>query len=175
MPTAPYNLRPDQQRLLALLQHPLILNRPPSWRRSKYEFVLEYGFWYEPAPRPKGMKLGTKGRCFVNAFRLAQDNPSLVYCEGFCLSAGGSLLIHHGWATDGTGRVIDNTLRKAAAAYAGVPFGTEFLNANLLKNRAVICLLDDYLHDWPMLGELGDKPELWLEAKGLGVARLVVP
>ena len=174
MPAAPYNLNPDQQRLLARLQHPPILNRPPSWKRTKYEFVLEYGYWYEPAPRPKGIRLGRENRCFVNAFKLAQDNPDLIYCEGFCLATGSSLLIHHAWATDGSGRVIDNTLREMAAAYAGVPFRIQFLNANLLKNRAVICLLDDYLHEWPMLHELGDKPKLWYEEKGQGVARLVV-
>jgi hypothetical protein len=69
--------------------------------------------------------------------------------------------------------VIDNTLREPAAAYAGVPFRTKFLNVNLLKNRAaVICLLDDFMNDWPMLGELGDRPDEWFEARGKGVARV---
>ncbi|HDZ36949.1 MAG TPA: hypothetical protein ENH62_01455 [Marinobacter sp.] len=175
MPEAscPCGLNPSQQGLLDVL---LAGNprRAPSWTRTRYEFIVEYGWWYEPAPRPKGIRLGRKRQCFKNAFNLALDNASLTYCEGFVRDPSGSLLILHAWVTDGHGRAIDNTLREPPSAYAGVPFRTDFLNDYHLRNRAVICLLDDHLHDWPMLGELGDRPEEWLEPKGQGAARLLI-
>jgi hypothetical protein len=171
MPTP--DLNPSQQALLALLQHPPIRNRPPSWKRTKYEFVLDYGYWYDLTPRPKGIRLGRKNQCFANAFNLALNDDSLMYCEGFCVSLGGGLLVHHAWVTDGAGRVIDNSLKEPAAAYAGVPFNTNFVNLYHLKNEAMICLLDDHLHDWPMLGELGDRPDEWLEAAGRGLAKVM--
>ena len=94
----------------------------------------------------------------MNAFNLALDDDSLIYCEGVVLPLDGSVLVHHAWATDGTGRAIDSTVETLAGAYAGVPFNTMFLNHYHLRNREVVSLLDDYLHDWPMLCELGIDP-----------------
>ena len=138
-------------------------------------FDPEWSLRSRLADNPMVWMLKTKeranpGECFKNAFDLASDDPKLIYCEGFVL--GPRVAVHHAWVTDGTGRVIDNTLTEPATAYAGVPFGTSFLNVYHLRNRAVICLLDDYLHDWPMLCELGDRPDEWLEQTGKGIARL---
>jgi len=33
-------------------------------------------------------------------------------------------------------------------------------------------ILDDYKHGFPILGELGDEPEKWLEPKGKGMVKL---
>ena len=74
--------------------------------------------------------------------------------------------------TDGTGRTIDGTVATSAGAYAGGPFNTMFLDHDHLRNREIVSLLDDYLHDWPMLCELRDRPKEWLEHKGKGVAPL---
>jgi NAD(P)-dependent dehydrogenase (short-subunit alcohol dehydrogenase family) len=75
-----------------------------------------------------------------------------------------------GRATDGTGGAIDNTLKVPAVAYAGVPFCTNFVGFHNLSRQAVICLLGDDEHDWPLLREFGDRPKEWLEEKGRGVA-----
>ena len=163
-----YNLTPNQQTLIDLLIVG-VPGRDLLWKRDKFQFVLEYGWWYEPLPLPKGIRRGRPSACFKNAFNLALDDESLTYCEGFALIPGGKLL-HHAWATDGTGRVIDSTWELPAMAYAGVPFNTHFVNLYHLERHAIVSLLDDYLHDWPMLRELGDRPKEWLEKKGRGVA-----
>jgi hypothetical protein len=157
-----------QQVLLEQLRHGNP-RRVPSWKRNKYEFVLEYGWWYDPLPLPDGVEPGPPQECISNAFNLALEDDFMTYCEGFVLSNASSTLVHHAWVTDGSGRAIDNTLREPSAAYAGVPFRTSFTNLYHLQNRAVICLLDDWEHDWPLLEELGDRPEEWLETKGQGV------
>jgi len=164
------HLTEPQQTLFDLLsQDPF--RRAPSWKRSRQEFILEYGWWYDPTPLPSHIEAGPAGECFVNAFNLAQDDPALTYCEGFISDRSGALLIHHAWVTDGNGHAFDNTLKKPATAYVGVPFRIDFLLRYHLQNHAIVCLLDDYTNDWPMLGALGDRPDEWLETKGQSVAR----
>ena len=171
MADAPHNLTPTQQALLPLLQAGNV-RRLPTWKRTRYEFILEYGSWYEPSPLPKGVKKAPPGKCFVNAFDLILADDSLVYCEGVVLAPSGSVPIHHAWVTNGMGRAIDNTAEASVGAYAGVPFTTTFLNHYHLRNGEIVSLLDDYMHDWPMLCDLGDRPGKWLEPRGKGVASL---
>ena len=64
--------------------------------------------------------------------------------------------------------------RNSTGAYAGVPFLTGFVNLCHLRSEAVTNLLDDYLNDWPMLGELGDRPREWLDPRGRGMAPLSI-
>jgi len=146
--------------------------RHPAWRRTRYEFILEYGWWYEPAELPGYLEMGPEGECFSNSFGLALDDDRLIYVEGLVAGRRGGIPVHHAWLTDGTGRAIDCTLREPGAAYAGVPFGTSFLNLYCLEHEGVICMLDDWQHDWPMLCELGDRPEEWLEEQGKGMLNL---
>ncbi|HEV2293557.1 MAG TPA: hypothetical protein VGR35_06855 [Tepidisphaeraceae bacterium] len=141
------------------------LNRPIT--RTGCEFVIEYGWWYTPTAIPCHLSPGNRRECFKNAFDLAFENADLTYVEGYATLDGG-LRIHHAWVTDGQGNAIDNTWPRAGAAYAGVPFDTKYVNLNHVKNEAVICLIDDYLHDWPLLRDLGDHPGVWLEAAGKG-------
>jgi hypothetical protein len=148
--------------------------RHPGWKRTRHEFVLECGWWYEPSLLPEGVESAPAGECFKNAFELALDDDSLIYREGVVLETEASLPVHHAWVTGGTGQAIENTLKAPAKAYAGAPFLTGFVNLYHLRSEAVIGLLDDYLHDWPMLGELGDRPREWLDPKGRGVAPLSV-
>ncbi len=61
-----------------------------------------------------------------------------------------------------------------ATAYASVPFKTVFLLEYHLSHKATICLLDDWEHGWPILGEIGDRHEEWQELTGKGIARLKV-
>jgi hypothetical protein len=32
--------------------------------------------------------------------------------------------------------------------------------------------LDDWQNNWPILGELGDRPDEWIERRGLGVSKV---
>jgi hypothetical protein len=59
-------------------------------------------------------------------------------------------------------------------AYAGVPFKSLFVNMTALKNRATVSLLDDYQNNYPLRGDLEDRPDEWLELPGRGTERINV-
>lgn len=165
-------MTPDEQNLQQQLRRDGATKGTGEFlNRTKCEFVLEYGYWYDPIPSPDAMAMGKPNECFKNAFDLAMDSTDFIYCEGFALYEGG-LRVHHAWVTDGQGRAIDNTWGKPGVAYAGVPFLTDFLNLRFLLNEAVICQLDDWEHDWPLLRDLGDRPDEWFEFRGKGMRRL---
>lgn len=141
-------------------------------KRTCQKFVLEHGWWYEPAELDKKFATGTPQECHKNAVELALDDDSLIYCEGYAMFKDGSLPILHAWVTDGRGRAIDNTWPQPGVAYAGVPFRSLFVNMTALKNHATISLLDDYQNNWPLRGEMGDRPDEWLELRGRGTERV---
>ncbi len=164
---------PDQATLLQFLR----TSQPTPaakalLKRTMQQFVLDYGWWYEPAELPRDVPLGTPQECHKNAIDWAMDDDSLVYCEGLALSKGSSLPILHAWVTDGHGRAIDNTWPQPGVAYAGVPFRAGFVTLTALKNDAIGSLLDDYQNDYPLRGDLGDRPDEWLELRGRGTARV---
>jgi len=141
-------------------------------KRTCQQFVLDYGWWYEPIKPPKQIVLGTPKQCLKNAVNLTLDDDSLIYCEGYALFKSGGLPVIHAWVTDGHGNAIDNTWPEPGVAYAGVPFKSSFVNMTALKNRAVISLLDDYQNEYPLRGDLGDQPNQWLEHQGFGLKRV---
>lgn len=108
-----------------------------------------------------------------NATDLALADDSLIYCEGYALFKSGSLPTLHAWVTDGQGKAIDNTWPQPGVAYAGVPFQPLFVNMTALKSHATGSLLDDYLNNWPLRGDLGDRPDEWLQLRGRGTERLI--
>jgi hypothetical protein len=141
-------------------------------KRTCQEMVLEYGCWYEPVERAAKFPKGTPGRCASNATDLMLDDDTLTYCEGYALFESGGSPTLHAWVTDGRGRAIDNTWPKPGVAYAGIPFKSIYLTLTTLKTRAIVSLLDDYLNNYPLRGDLGDRPEEWLEVQGRGTERL---
>jgi len=164
----------DEENLFAKIQHNVEGNPPASLKRTMEQFVLHHGWWYAPCALPLSVRPGTGQRCFGNAFDLAQADLSLMYCEGYAIGKSG-ILIHHAWVTDGKGSAIDNTFAEPGRAYAGVPFQLLFLLQRAVKNHAVITVLDDWEHDWPILGDLGDRPGEWIEPKGYGHTRIAQP
>ncbi len=62
--------------------------------------------------------------------------------------------------------------RLAGVAYAGVPFKSLFVNMTALKNRAIVSLLDDYQNNCPLRGDLGDRPDEWLDLRGCGLMKV---
>jgi hypothetical protein len=141
-------------------------------KRTMQQFVLDYGWWYEPAGLPEHVHPGTSQECHKNATVLALEDDSLVYCEGYALFKGSSLPTIHAWVTDGQETAIDNTWPQPGVAYAGVPFRIAFVSMTGLKNRGFGSLLDDYMNGYPLRGDLGDRPEEWLEPRGRGTARV---
>lgn len=71
-------------------------------KRTFQEFVMEYGWWYEPAELPKKFALGTPQECHTNATGLMLADDSLIYCEGYALFKSGNLPTIHAWVTDGS-------------------------------------------------------------------------
>jgi hypothetical protein len=166
-------MTPHQAELLEFLR----LSEPTPaakalLKRTAQQFVLNHGWWYEPIEVPKGIAPGTIQECHTNAVNLALADSSPVYCEGYALFKSGGLPTIHAWVTDGQGRAIDNTWPQPGAAYVGVPFKSLFVNMTTLKNRAIVSLLDDYMNGWPLRGEVGDRPDEWLEIRGRGVTRI---
>ncbi len=141
-------------------------------KRTFQQFVIEYGWWYEPVELTAGIQRGTPNQCHKNASGLCGDDDSLIYCEGFALSRLGGQPTLHSWVNDGNGRAIDNTWPTLGVAYAGVPFKDLFVTMTALKNHATVSLLDDYQNDYPLRGELGDRRDEWLDPRGQGVLKL---
>ena len=141
-------------------------------KRSFQDFVLEYGWWYEPTHVPKEIATGQSQECFKNAAELSKSDGSLIYCEGYALFKRGMLPTLHAWVTDGQGNAIDNTWPTPGVAYSGVPFKWNFVTMTALKNHAVVSLLDDWQNKWPLRDDLGDRPDEWLELRGQGTERV---
>src|ERR1700722_8420421 len=78
-------------------------------KRTMRQFVLEYGWWYEPCGSIEDFSLGLPQHCHKNATDLILTNDSLIYCEGYALARGVGQPTLHAWVTDGMGRAIDNT------------------------------------------------------------------
>ena len=75
-------------------------------KRTSGQFVLDYGWWYEPAPLPDNIAHGTPQQCHKNALDLATEHDGLIYCEGLALSpqTAGIALSTHGSLTAREGR-----------------------------------------------------------------------
>jgi hypothetical protein len=80
-------------------------------KRTFQEFVLEYGWWYEPTELPKKFATGTPQECHKNAVEIALADDSLIYCEGYALFKCGSLSRIHAWVTDAPSRTPSRTGR----------------------------------------------------------------
>lgn len=171
MDTSARPLTESELGCVRLLQAKDNTNPKGYLKRTSRQFVFDYGWFYEPHPLPEHVECAREGECYNNALRLALEDSSLIYVEGFASGKGGPP-IHHAWVTDGTGRVIDNTWSVPGAVYAGVPFTTQFVSITGLKNEGVGSLIDDWEHDWPLLRELTDQPELWMEPRGHGVIEI---
>jgi hypothetical protein len=166
-------LTPPQVQLLEFLRSSMPTPAAKAFlKRTFEEFVLDYGWWYEPVELTAGIQRGTPNQCHKNASDLCGGDDSLIYCEGFALFKLGGQPTIHAWVTDGHGRAIDNTWPRPGVAYAGVPFKELFVTMTALKNHATVSLLDDYQNDYPLRGEQGDRPDDWLEPGGQGVSKL---
>jgi len=162
-----------KSKLLDFLQHSQATPAAKALlKRTFQEFVLEYGWWYEPAEPAQRFALGMPQECHRNATDLILAHDKLIYCEGFAMFQSRSQPTIHAWVTDGQGRAFDNTWPKPGVAYAGVPFKSLFVTMTALKNHATVSLLDDYQNNYPLRGDLGDHPDEWLDLRGRGTERI---
>ena len=78
--------------------------------------------------------VGQPRECFLNAYRVAIDEPDLLYTEGYGLRFG--IPMDHAWLTHtSTGQIVDPTWAGAvdqfgeveSVAYLGVKFSTRFI------------------------------------------------
>ena len=142
-------------------------------KRTLQEFVIEYGWWYEPVKVPNGIVMGTPTRCFKNSFDLILEPGSpLIYCEGYALDQIESQPMRHAWVTDGKGNAIDNTWKSQGLAYVGIPFKTDFVVETAMARGGMISLINDWGNHFSLINDLGDQPEKWLELAGRGTKQV---
>lgn len=117
---------------------------------SPQSLVLQHGRPYGVAPAPKGLRRrGARRRCFHNAMMLAlasEDHTlhrfrgfdaklyagGLVYVEGFAAYESLEPPVHHAWAADAEGRVIDPTWGyQSFGVYFGIPIIPKHIRAVL--------------------------------------------
>jgi len=72
-------------------------------------FLAEKGQAFTPQALPAWMARGTPKECFSNAANLVIDGAAPFYAEGYAMRPDIGLPIHHAWAADSEGRVIDPT------------------------------------------------------------------
>ncbi len=106
--------------------------------RATHELVLEYGQPYRLGPRSFDGPRRTPKACFMNAARLAIQDPTLTYVEGYVYT--GVIPLEHAWCAHEDGYVVDPTLKVVpgddrVSGYRGVSFTTEYLLTALARNR----------------------------------------
>lgn len=101
-------------------------------RVSVEAFLLEYGEEFEANPRPAWVEQMTPKMCFMNAFILVEEQqgallgdevPELTYCEGYVLSSGLPIPIHHAWCVTADGTLVDPTPQDRTAEEIVTYFG----------------------------------------------------
>lgn len=109
---------------------------PKGWKHTPESYILEHGkpCWITPTTY-KG-KRGTPKLCYMNAAKLAQNDSSLTYVEGYVDIS--ILPIEHAWCVDANFNVIDPTLSITTGifnpvGYFGVPFSLQYLTKTLVK------------------------------------------
>ena len=106
--------------------------RAPA-RRSPYALLLDHGVEGCGIALPAEYLPGLPNNCFSNTLHLCIADPSLTYVEGY---AGAIIPIHHAWALDAEGRVIDTTWDDPEGrSYLGIPFQTDYVLSAALKAR----------------------------------------
>lgn len=113
----------------------------PEGMTSPHQFMLDHGRAFEVTPESFAGPRAEAKQCFMNAGRLALEDDSLIYVEGYTTCLG--LPIHHAWLSNAAGEVIEPTLRdNDERAFFGLAFRTSYLRKTILK-KGTWGLLDD--------------------------------
>lgn len=129
-------------------------------------FVLKYGRPYAAQPLPKNVRPMKPKECFSNAQRLVFRKTSLVYVEGYALRPG-LFPIHHGWAVDSEGNVVDPTWREPETCrYFGVPFKRRYCAERMVTLGWIGSLLDCHQDRFALVREEIDvKTAIWVKGE----------
>jgi hypothetical protein len=91
-------------------------------------FVVRNGSFTTGVALPSDFKKGRMKECFSNAAQLLDNHDGLTYMEGYGMTPGVPLPVHHAWCVNSKGEVIDTTWRDPAQCqYIGVAFTQEEL------------------------------------------------
>jgi hypothetical protein len=132
--------------------HTSVGHRPHAVYVNTEDIVLRHGRPYDGRPLPDGYEPGEKKRCFSNALETMVDDFDLTYVEGFAISDGGLIAVHHAWCVDEDGNVVDTTWPKPGGTYFGVPLDRDYVTAVVLAKGS------DTVFDWMRGEELYDRP-----------------
>lgn len=117
-----------------------------------YEFLSEHGKAYQGTRWTKFRGTGYHKmkirHCFANTWKACSWNDELKYCEGF--ACAGVIPVHHAWAIDPEGRVVDFTWRESVQSnlppeewdYFGITFDLDKL-ARILRGKDTWSILFD--------------------------------
>ena len=119
------------------------------------QFQLDHGKSYPFGPHSFAGEREAQHECFKNAGRMALEDPSLTYVEGYVSVHG--VPLEHAWVIDPQGRVIDPTISvrpgdTSVKGYYGVPIRTDYLRRTVLQKGTWGVLAHDnfkYLQEDP--------------------------
>lgn len=98
--------------------------RPPM-TTTPAALLRDYGQAFPTGPRSQKCEQGEAKKCYMNAGRMALENPEYTYCEGYVVFCG--VYIEHAWCVDQGGVVVEPTIRGDVDGYYGIPFTTSYL------------------------------------------------
>jgi hypothetical protein len=113
---------------------------------SVASFLLEHGKKFEVTDQ-SFPRLGAFKECFMNSAKLAMEDSSLAYCEGY---ADGVIPVHHAWCVDKAGRVVDPTW-ESGQHYFGIKFQLDYVLQVTEDTGYWASVLDNYHQHWPLL------------------------
>lgn len=120
------------------------------------DYVLQHGHEYTGRSLPEGFEFGAPKQCFANSLRLARRRKSLLYCEGYGVTARVGIPLHHAWCVDDAGNVYDTTWEDGVA-YVGVTFDTRYVSETA-KRTGYHSVLDNWTEGYPLLtGAVGSE------------------
>ena len=139
------------------------LDRAINWQPHLriYCFLAKWGTEFEPMPRPKGVRLGAKKKCFSNAARVVQADDNEIasnpfeYAEGLTIGPEGRLFEHAWCVRDGF--AIDPTLRDPMShGYLGIVVPIQLLrrlqNVNEVYDVLTYQSGQDFMQRWDQVG-----------------------
>ncbi len=136
-----------------------------------WDFVLQHGVWYVPAPWRVEWPTGAPRYCFGNAIMLA-ERFGWDFVEGYALHPGSDYPVHHAWNSLADGTLVDSTWRNSGTVYRGVVFALGRADEATWVGDSNI--LDDWRRGWPLFrqrwtGE--DFERVWEPSEGLLLLR----
>lgn len=122
-----------------------------SWPYTNiYDFVHKNGRIYTYHSLPKGIRKGQMGKCFMNAYHLAESDNRFTYVEGFALIPNVGVPILHAWCVDADDNAFDVTWKDGSTEYFGVPFDLSYVR-KIIFSKETYGVIDNWKQRFPLL------------------------